>query len=781
MSAIRKRELQFDKPEESKERSPLTDETSGRHWGRFDDWDARPGRLDRFAAEAPEHGLCAFASPFDPKSSCTISDGRVTTLDGAVKADFDLIDEFVARYHLDPMIVPEAMAMDSTLIARMLVDINVPRSELERLARGMTPAKLAEVLGQLSALEITFAFAKMRQRQTPGNQAHVTNAKDDPLQLAADAATAAAFGFDEIETTMRVADNAWANAVACTVGAAVGRGGVLFQCSIEEAEELQIGMAGLTSYAETISVYGTEKTFIDGDDTPWSKTFLAAAYASRGIKARCTSGGGAEILMGFHERKSAFYLEARCLCLQRAMGIQGTQNGGIDGAPLMASLPSGVRELMAENLLAAWLGLECASGNDTRTTESEIRVGAKIAPFLMSGSDLICSGFGSINKYDNSFNASLFNGEEIEDYLVLQRDFMVDGGLTQIDGDRILELRSRAVDAIAAVMQELNLAETPPSMRRSVVFASGSKETDTFSLRDIAQISGAIKTRCIGALDVVRALAKHGFGKEAQNMLLMLRQRVSGDYLQTAAVIRDGKVLSGINDPNRYAGPASGYRISAHRWDQLKQMRGELSRDVVLSQQAVRGREDRRIYTLTPIGAALPGTDNREVVIGLSPAFGEEIHETTGGRALSSVLRALRDGISAGGCTARIVRCRHTADTSFLGLTASRLSGSGIGIGIQGKGTAVLHRADRLPHLNLEIFSNAPLATLEHYRNLGRNAALRARGERPTPVVIPFSGEALGARFHVQVALLYAIETAKIEPDAPPIELRVDFHDEAKK
>ena len=212
----------------------------------------------------------------------------------------------------------------------------------------------------------------------------------------------------------------------------VGRGGVLFQCSIEEAEELRIGFAGLASYAETVSVYGTERAFIDGDDTPWSKAFLAAAYASRGIKGRCTSGAAAELLMGFHEKRSLLYLEARCLCLQRAMGIQGTQNGGIDGAPLTAAMAGGVRELMAENLLAVWLGLECASGNDTRISELEIRVGAKIAPYLMAGSDLICSGFGSIKKYDNSFNASLFNGEEIEDYLVLQRDFEADGGLVPV-------------------------------------------------------------------------------------------------------------------------------------------------------------------------------------------------------------------------------------------------------------------------------------------------------------------------------------------------------------
>ena len=52
------------------------------------------------------------------------------------------------------------------------------------------------------------------------------------------------------------------------------------QCSLEEATELELGMRGFTAYAETISVYGTEDVFTDGDDTPWSKGFLASAYAS---------------------------------------------------------------------------------------------------------------------------------------------------------------------------------------------------------------------------------------------------------------------------------------------------------------------------------------------------------------------------------------------------------------------------------------------------------------------------------------------------------------------
>ncbi|MEW9804705.1 propanediol/glycerol family dehydratase large subunit [Mesorhizobium sp. ZMM04-5] len=743
--------------------------SSAPRWRRFDEWDTRPLRLDQFAVEDPEAGFATFHSPWDPKPSARIENGRVVEIDGKAEADFDILDSFIATHHLDPDVVDEAMALDPTEVARMLVDINVPRETLERLARGMTPAKLVSVVSQMSALEITFAYAKMRQRRTPGNQAHVTNAKDDPLQLAADAAVAVALGFDEIETTMRVASNSWSNAIACAVGAAVGRGGVLFQCSIEEAEELRIGMAGFTSYAETVSVYGTEAAFVDGDDTPWSKAFLTAAYASRGIKARCTSGASAELLMGFHERQSVLYLEARCLCLQRAMGVQGTQNGGIDGAPLTVSMAGGMRELLAENLIAVWLGLECASGNDTRVSESEIRVGAKITPYLMAGSDLLCSGQGSIRKYDNSFNPSLFNGEDVEDFLALQRDLEADGGLTPIEEGEIGNLRMRAIQALAAVFQELGLAEVPEAWMLSVAAASGSLETETFSTGEVTRISEAIRDRGLTAVDVVRALEKRGFGHEAENLLLMLRQRISGDYLQTSAVLRDGKVISALNDPNDYQGPGSGYRMSDTRWEAVRGLRDVQTREKVLE------RERRVDPTSEPWlvagGEAGKGTDPREVVIGLSPAFGNELTQTTAGHDLIDVVLALTDGVREGGGSPRLVRIRHTADTSFLGLTAARLSGSGYAIGIQAKGTAVIHRADRLPHMNIELFSNAPITTLEHYRAMGRNAALYALGREPEPVIVPTEGQALGARYHVRVAMLYAIETGLVTPDAPPLEL----------
>ena len=115
------------------------------------------------------------------------------------------------------------------------------------------------------------AMTKMRARRTPSNQAHVTNQLDDPLLIAADAASAVAYGFREVETTVPVLGDAPSNAVALLIGSQVGTPGAMAQCSIEEALELRLGLRGLTSYAETISLYGTEQVFVDGDDTPLSQ------------------------------------------------------------------------------------------------------------------------------------------------------------------------------------------------------------------------------------------------------------------------------------------------------------------------------------------------------------------------------------------------------------------------------------------------------------------------------------------------------------------------------
>ena len=71
----------------------------------------------------------------------------MTRLDGRAAADFDVIDRFLVAHGLDVEVAAEAMALPDERIARMLVDVDVPREELVRLARGLTPAKLARVVG----------------------------------------------------------------------------------------------------------------------------------------------------------------------------------------------------------------------------------------------------------------------------------------------------------------------------------------------------------------------------------------------------------------------------------------------------------------------------------------------------------------------------------------------------------------------------------------------------------------------------------------------------------
>jgi propanediol dehydratase large subunit len=116
-------------------------------WKRYEIWDQRPLRLDSFATEDTARGFCAVNSPYDPKPGLTISDGRVVEMDGIAESDFDMLDIFIVRYHLDLATAEEIMALDSVNVARMLVDIDVPRDAVVKLTAGMTPAKLVEVPG----------------------------------------------------------------------------------------------------------------------------------------------------------------------------------------------------------------------------------------------------------------------------------------------------------------------------------------------------------------------------------------------------------------------------------------------------------------------------------------------------------------------------------------------------------------------------------------------------------------------------------------------------------
>src|SRR5258706_9024036 len=214
-------------------------------------------------------------------------------------------------------------------------------------------------------------------------------------------------------------------------------------------------MQVLVTYAETLSVYGTEAVFIDGDDTPWSKARLASAYASRGVKVRFTSGGGSEALMGHAEGKSMLYLEARCLATIRAAGSQGVQNGSISCVALALSVPGGVREILAENLIAAWLDLEVASGNDAIASHSEIRKTAKLMGQFLPGTDFVTSGYSAMPRYDNMFGGGNYDSDDFDEWLTMQRDWQVDAGIEPLDQAAAIAGRSRAARAVQAVFSAL--------------------------------------------------------------------------------------------------------------------------------------------------------------------------------------------------------------------------------------------------------------------------------------------------------------------------------------
>ena len=435
---------------------------------------------------------------------------------------------------------------------------------------------------------------------------------------------------------------------------------------------------------------------------------------------------------------------------------------------------------MAENLIAVWLDLECASGNDARPTESEIRVGAKIMPYLVAGSDLICSGFGSILKYDNSFNPSLLNGEELEDFLVLQRDFEADGGLTPIGEDRAMALRDRALDALTrGARGARRWRGRPRRCGPSVAAASGSNDTESFTPGDAGRISEAIRARGITVLDVIRALADAAASaRRRRTCSAMVRLRLSGDYLQTSALVRGGRVVSAVNDPNDYAGP--GHRLPgerrAARRDHRHPRRPRRARGAALAGVFARPRRGAR--STGGVGPRRAGRRQRgEVVVGLSPAFGTRLFRTPRrARRLRHAARGGRGHPRAAAASARVVRMHHTADTSFLGLSAARLCrarASASACRPRGRRSSTRPTACRTTTSSSSRTRRSPRST--HYRRLGANAAAYARGEDPEPVVVPTRGEAMGARFHAEVALIYAIETASAATGAEPEEIAVDF------
>lgn len=281
--------------------------------------------------------------------------------------------------------------------------------------------------------------------------------------------------------------------------------------------------------------------------------------------------------MGTAEQKSMLYLEARCLLCIKGGGVQGTQNGSVSCIGVVGAVPSGIRAVIAENLIAAMEGLECASSNDQSFSHSDIRRTARMLMQMLPGTDFIFSGYSATPNYDNMFAGSNFDAEDFDDYNVLQRDLKVDGGLRPVKEEEIVAVRRKAAAAVQAVFKYLGFPEITDEEVEAAAYAHGSRDVPDRNVNDDLKAAEKLIDGSLTGLDIVKGLQSGGFEDVAAAVLEMLKQRLSGDYMQTSAILDDKfNVNSSVNNPNDYMGPGTGYRVEGERWEEMKNLGFEI-------------------------------------------------------------------------------------------------------------------------------------------------------------------------------------------------------------
>ncbi|MDT2815426.1 propanediol/glycerol family dehydratase medium subunit [Vagococcus carniphilus] len=172
------------------------------------------------------------------------------------------------------------------------------------------------------------------------------------------------------------------------------------------------------------------------------------------------------------------------------------------------------------------------------------------------------------------------------------------------------------------------------------------------------------------------------------------------------------------------------------------------------------------------VGVAKPGNSRDEVVIAVGPAFADS--QTTNILEVPhrDILRQVIAGIEEEGLKARVVKVFRSSDVAFVAVEGDQLSGSGVCVSMQSKGTAIIHQKDLQPLSNLELFPQAPLITLETYRAIGKNAAKYAKGESPNPVPM-MNDQMARPKYQALSALLHIKETKHVVIGKPAEEIAV--------
>ena len=429
--------------------------------------------------------------------------------------------------------------------------------------------------------------------------------------------------------------------------------------------------------------------------------------------------------MGHAQGLSMLYLEARCVSVVRAAGAQGVQNGSISCVALVLAVPGGTRAILAENVLAAWLDLEVASGNDAIASHSAIRKTAKLMGQFLPGTDFVTSGYSVMPRARQHLRRRQLRRRRHR--RVAHDPARLAGRRRDRAGRRgrgAARPRAGRAGGAGGVRRARAAARDGRGGRGGDATATTRATCPTATGRPTSRRPTRSSRGASGARRRARARPPRLRRRRARPSSACCASASRRDYLQTSAVIEpDGLVRSAVNDPNVYLGPgpATGSKASAgscSRRSRTSSTRAGLG-------GAVAGRSGRLRGARRACSA---GDDPAEVVVAVGPAFADVLRETIAGLAHDEVLAAVVDGVREAGAVPRLVRVRRAADVAFIAHDGARLSGSGVALGLQSKGTAVIHRADLQPLDNLELFGMSPLYTLESYRAMGRNAGGYALG-----------------------------------------------------
>ena len=189
---------------------------------------------------------------------------------------------------------------------------------------------------------------------------------------------------------------------------------------------------------------------------------------------------------------------------------------------------------------------------------------------MIPGTDFICSGYSSTPNYDNMFAGSNWDAEDYDDWNIIQRDLRIDAGLKPVKEEDVVRVRNKAARAIQAVFEALGLPEITDAEVEAATYAHGSKDMPERDMVADMKAATEMMERGITGMDVVKALKTKGFDDVASDLLKLMKLRVAGDHLHTSAILdKDFNVISAVNDRNDYAGPGTGYQITAEKWEEL--------------------------------------------------------------------------------------------------------------------------------------------------------------------------------------------------------------------